>query len=173
MGKLSLYRLYRDQMDGGDLVEWSSATLVGGTIRLFTGKPVNHSSILLNLDHYSGLKHRRFVLEALEHGVVLNLLSMRLEDFKGKVYWSQLKPEYNDRRDRMAAWALERVGTPYDYQTLIANIFGKISSDAKKFICSELYFKDLVAAGIVPPGPDPRPGEFARYNVHRPPIRIL
>lgn len=173
MDKLSLYKLYRKEMKSGDLLEWGSASLIGGLIRLFTRKKVNHSSLLLNLDTFSGLKNRRFVLEALEHGIELNLMSMRLEDFKGKVYWSALKPEYDGCRDQIASWALDKVGTDYDYRSLFANMFGMVNQDAKKFFCSEFYHMALFNAGILPGGVASRPGEFEKYMIHEPPVRIL
>lgn len=160
-------------MKSADLIEWGSASMIGGLIRLFTRKKVNHSSILLNLDTFAGLKERRFVLEALEHGIELNLMSMRLEDFKGEVYWSALKPQYDHLRGNIAAWALERIGTEYDYHSLFANMFGKVSQDGKKFFCSEYYHMALVAAGILPKGKAARPGEFNKYMIHEKPVRIL
>jgi len=114
MEKLSEYKALRNFMKSGDLIEWGSASMIGGIIRFFTKKQVNHSSILLNLDRFEGLEKHRFVLEALEHGIELNLMSARLEDFKGVVYWSRLKPEYDLYRNKIAAWSLERIGTKYD-----------------------------------------------------------
>jgi len=161
-------------MRSGDLVEWGSASMIGRMIRLFTGKDVNHSSILLNLDHYSGLKDRRFVLEAMEPGIVLNLLSMRLEDFKGKIYWSALKSKHDHRREGIAAWALAKVGTDYDYKGLFAQAFGRVNCDAKQFFCSEYYDMALIAAGILPGDRKAaRPGDFEQYGVHEPRVRIL
>jgi len=173
MSDLTLYKLYRPQMRSGDLIEWGSATAIGSMIRLFTRKHVNHSSLLLNLDHFSGLKDRRFVLEALEHGVELNLLSKRLKEFKGWVYWSALKPEYNDRRDAIASWALNRVGTEYDYSSLFANMFGAVSQDAKDFFCSEYYHMALASEGILPGGKAARPGGFESFGVHEKAVRIF
>ena len=171
--KLFQYEYFRSRMQTGDLVEWASPTAIGGLIRLFTRKKVNHSSILLNLDYFAGLKNRRFILEALKHGIVLNLMSMRLEDFKGKVYWSALKSEHDDCRGHIASWALDKVGTDYDYKSLAANMFGMVNQDAKKFFCSEFYHMALHNAGILPGGKAARPGEFAQYMIHEPPMRIL
>jgi len=173
MDKLTEYNALRKYMKSGDLIEWGSASMIGGIIRFFTKKKVNHSSILLNLDTFAGLEERRFVLEALEHGVELNLMSTRLKDFKGSVYWSPLKLEHDSLRSEIAAWALQRVGTDYDYKSLFANIFGKVSQDGKKFFCSEYYHMAMVKAGILPPGKAARPGEFGKFNIHENTVQIL
>lgn len=173
MRELIRYNALRKYMKSGDLIEWGSASMVGGIIRFFTKKDVNHSSILLNLDLFEGLKERRFVLEALEHGIELNLMSKRLNEFKGTVFWSPLKPEYDHLRNEIAAWALERVGIDYDYPSLFSNIFGKVSLDGKKFFCSEYYHKAMVAAGILPKAKAARPGEFEKFNIHSKTIEIL
>ncbi|MEA2065887.1 MAG: hypothetical protein U9O65_02110 [Thermotogota bacterium] len=173
MEKLSEYKALRKFMKSGDLIEWGSASMIGRIIRFFTKKQVNHSSILLNLDRFEGLENRRFVLEALEHGIVLNLISMRLEDFKGDVFWSRLKPEYDPYRNKIAAWSLERIGTKYDYHSLLKNMFGKVNQDAKKFFCSEYYHMAMVATGILPEGKAARPGEFQKFDIHEKPIRLL
>ncbi|MCK5617465.1 hypothetical protein KAR91_87185 [Candidatus Pacearchaeota archaeon] len=173
MRELIRYKALRRYMQSGDLIEWGSASIVGGIIRFFTKKEVNHSSILLNLDSFEGLKERRFILEALEHGVELNLMSKRLKDFEGSVFWSPLKPEYNHLRNGIAAWALERVGIDYDYSSLFSNIFGKVSQDAKKFFCSEYYHMAMVAAGILPKAKAARPGEFDKFDIHSKTIEII
>ncbi len=171
--KLFEYHYFRKRMQTGDLVEWASPTAIGGLIRLFTKKKVNHSSLLLNLDRFAGLQNRRFILEALGDGIDLNLMSKRLKEFNGKVYWSALKSKYNYRRDDIASWALDKVGTDYDYRSLFANMWGMVNQDAKKFFCSEFYHMALFAADILPGGEAARPGEFAKYMIHEPPMRIL
>jgi len=171
--KLYEYNQLRPFMRTGDLIEWASPTAVGWIIRKVTRQKVNHSSLLLNLDRFEGLMQRRFILEALESGIVLNLLSERLRKFGGKVYWSRLKPEYNPKRHQIAAWALQRVGTAYDYKSLFANVFGAVSQDAKKFFCSEFYQMALMSVGIKLEGKAARPGEFEKYHIHKNAIQIF
>jgi len=165
MDKLTEYNSVRPYMRSGDLIEWGSASLFGGAIRLVTGKKVNHSSILLSLDKYEEFKDRRYVLEA-NRKVELNILSYRIREFKGTVFWSPLKPKYDHLRGQIAKWALDREGKDYDYQSLLANMFGKVSMDGKKFFCSEYYHMAMVAVGILPEGKAARPGEFEKFNIH-------
>jgi hypothetical protein len=162
-------------MKTGDLIEWQSDSAIGWLIRKFTGQDVNHSSLLMKFS-YSGLADRRFVLEALEDGLEFNLLSRRLDDFNGKVYWYPLKSEYDDRRDTIGSWAIMRKAEhiKYDYWNLFKQVFGKVSVDAKKFFCSEFYHAAMIHAMILLPRKRAyRPGEFAALKIHEKRIRIL
>lgn len=179
--KLHKYLEVRGGMQTGDLVEWSGNTILGWAIRKFTGRKVSHSAIVLRIAEYCGLKDRRFVLEATSHGITLNLLSHRLADYSGKVYWSALKSEFNKHRNPMGEWALLMAGhykkgekVRYDYKSLLLNALGPVSVNARQLFCSEYYHAALIAAGIVQEGGNAaRPGDFIDMNVHQPEIRIL
>lgn len=160
------YKAIRPLLKSGDMIEFASNTILGRTIRFFTKKNVNHTAMVLNLEKYEGLKDRRFLLEALEHGIQLSLLSKRLASFNGRAYWSQLKKEFGAERQGMAAWAIMQVGTKYDYRSLFKNMFSKVNQDARAFFCSEFYHMALVHVKILGRGKAARPGEFGKFNVH-------
>lgn len=167
------YSEIRDMIKTGDMLEWSSPSLLGKTIRFFTKQKVNHTSLAISFDDYfkDGINHK-FVLEAESGGIELNLLSKLLKGYKGKCYWSQLKPEFDDKRFIIGRWALLQIGTKYDYTSLLKNAFCKVSAEAEKLFCSEYYYIALKEAGIVPATKAPRPGEFEKYQVHLPAIEI-
>ncbi len=168
-------------MKTGDLIEWSGNTALGWAIRKFTGRNVNHSAIVLCIAEYCGLKNRRFVLEATGHGITFNLLSDRLAEFDGKVYWSVLSPKYDRQRDKMGEWALLTAGhykkgqkIRYDYKSLFINALRPVSVNAQQLFCSEYYHAALIEAGIVAEGGNAaRPGDFTEMGVHVREIRIL
>ena len=170
---LTAYLAIRPEINTGDLLEWGSSTIIGKAIRFVTRKDVNHDSLALRFDRFDGLLNRRFCLEALEHGIELNLLSRRLENFKGQVYWYKLKPEYNNKRSAIAGWALKQVGVKYDYGSLFKNLLGRVSTDARRFFCSEYYFMALEAVGILKADKAPRPGEFKAFGIHEPRVQIF
>lgn len=168
-----LYLKMRDMIQTSDLLEFSSSTIIGWSIRAFTGEAVNHSSVGLVLE-YKDLGHdRRFLVEALEYGVQLSLLSRRLERFKGKVYLNRLKPEHDSLRKKIAAYTLLQIGKGYDYGSLFKNALGKVSADARQFFCSELVFMALQSVGLVDGKKSPRPGQFGKYGVFEEPLRIF
>lgn len=175
------YFQVRKAMETGDLVEWSGNTALGWAIRKFTGRKVNHSAIVLRIAEYCGLKDRRFVLEATSHGISLNLLSHRLAEYDGKVYWSALKNKFDDHRNPMGEWALLMAGhykkgekLKYDYKSLLLNALGPVSLNARQLYCSEYYHAALIAANIVEKdGHAARPGDFVDMNVHESEVRIL
>jgi len=174
---MELYRHHSGQMESCDLLEWQSHTVLGGAIRLFTRKEVNHSSIIIRPREYAGLANRRFLIEALGGGLVPRLLSTRLEEFKGRVWWHPLRPNLItvEARQRMAEWAiLETVkGTRYDYGSLLGNMFSRVNVDASRWFCSEAYTAMLMEGGLYPRDSKAlRPGEFDVLNVHLPPVLV-
>lgn len=151
MGCLDTYNQVRSQIRSGDMLEWKSPGFVGGSIRLITGKEVNHTSLCLDLPPY-GLysEPHKFILEANPSGIQPCLISERLREFKGSVWWYKLKPEFDILRNDGIDWALEQVGTKYDYKSLLSQLFGSVSADSRKYFCSEYNFFYLVVSGILP-----------------------
>jgi hypothetical protein len=160
MNDLTLYDAVKDQVATGDVLQWHSNSLIGSGIRLRKGGNVNHTGLIIRLAEFEGLERRRFTLEALEDGVVLNLLSRRLEVFKGKVYLHQLKKEHDLMRQRIGERALSMVGIPYDYTSIIRECFGNAQMDMDKLFCSE--FAWFAETGKMT-GEAPDPVEFEEY----------
>lgn len=176
---LTIYDAVRDEMKTGDLLQWRSRSLIGAMIRLRTqakrpayeterGINVNHSSLVVRLGEYEGLERRRFTTEALEHGTVLNLLSRRLESFDGEVWWYPLNDELNPGRTLYGERALELIGIPYDYGSIVRQIVGKVSSNARELFCSEYCFMVWGFAGKAL-----TPNEIPELGIFKTPVRIL
>jgi hypothetical protein len=157
-------------MKSGDLIEFGSSSYIGRAIKWFTKKDVNHSAFVFRIDSFVGLKDRVFVIEALGDGLEINALSSRIKEYDGMVYWLKLKDTYDSFRDPMSSFAfmMEARGVEkrYDYVSLFANMFGKVSMDAKKFFCSEFYHAAMVYAGLTTGGKALRPGEFESLGFH-------
>lgn len=165
---MNLYTYYKDQMKTGDLLEWKSNTPLGFTIRAFTGQNVNHDSLVLRLTEYEGLERRRWTMEALENGTVLNLLSRRLEQFDGEVWWYPLKDEWNPKRGEIGERACKMVGIPYDYPSLFKNAFTRTMADAERLFCSEYCF---LSWGLE--GEAPVPGKILELGIFKEGVQIL
>lgn len=71
-------------------------------------------------------------------------------EYDGDVWWYQLKPEWNKERTNIGVRAFSYMGVSYDYGSLFKNILGRVSSDAKKFFCSEYYYMCLGQTGMAP-----------------------
>jgi hypothetical protein len=169
---IASYTVHREHMQSGDLIEWQSRSALGWIIRKFTGKGVNHTSLLIRPDNFSGYRDRRFMLEALGNGVTPNLLSVRLSDYKGRVYWLPLKPEYNDLREHAKQAAIIRMceyHPGYDYMDLVKQVFLRASLDVQKFFCSEWCQWVWTQAEIIKfQKKAVRPGEFEQFGVTLP-----
>lgn len=163
----------RKFMQTGDLLLWSSGTVLGWLIRKFSGSHVNHAGMVIQFKEFGGLKNRRWTLEYLEHGGEFNLVSERLKRYKGQLWLYRLDPEFNHLREDLAIWAFLNKGKDYDYGSLFKQAIGRVSADAKKFFCSEYYYLALLTHGIVKLQKHaPRPGDLPSLGVFVDPLLI-
>ncbi len=170
--RLEEYYKYRPGIETADLIEFKSNTLIGGAIRLVTGKPVNHTAVAIRLKRYT--EERVFLLEALEMGITLNLLSRRLSNFNGEAYLLRLKTEYAIDRNPIGKAALNFVGTGYDYLSILKQITGRVSADARRLFCSEFAYLSLLDAKLpVHRDKAPVPGEMYDLGVFEKPTLIF
>jgi len=135
---MSLYDRMRSRIKLSDSVAWESDTLVGETIQTFSNSHLNHISIVSRFMEID--KERVYVLEELIGGAQMNKLSERLESHNGHCWVYPLNPIFDDIRVPLAAWAMDQIGTPYDYPSLFRSAFGHPPLDDDKMICSEYYF---------------------------------
>jgi len=164
---LTIYNTVKDQMRTGDLLQWRSESIIGVLIRWRTDSEFNHSSLILKFSEYEGAEQRRYTTEALEHGTVLNLLSRRLEAFKGEVWWFPLKDELNEKRQSIGEVALSLIGIPYDYKSIVAQIFGRVSADVRSLFCSEYCF---VSYGFT--GEAPAPADMLKLGIFKEGVKL-
>jgi hypothetical protein len=161
------YTDIKQQMKTGDLLLWRSNSLLGAAIRFFSKGTVNHASIVMCFPEYEGEECRRWTTEALEHGTVLNLLSRRLDDYDGQVWWYPLKDDWEQQRSIIGHRALEMIGIPYDYKSLFKNIVGKVSAEARRLFCSEYYYLSLGLQGEAP-----TPADLPNLGIFKQEVKI-
>jgi uncharacterized protein YycO len=167
MRDLSQYDGLRHLIDTGDLVEFASSGFVGRMIMRVTGRAVSHSSLVVRLP-YNG-SERRYIIEAIGSGVEFQLLSDVLQHYDGSVVWYGLKSKYDDVRNAIGIWAFDELAKhkEYDFQGVAAQLFGRVSLDAKRYFCSELIDAAYISAGIIQPDPAGarRPGDFTPLGI--------
>lgn len=168
MNDLTKYREVADQIKTGDLLQWHTHGIFGTLIRWKTQSKVNHSGLAICLKEYEGLDRRRFTTEALNAGTVLNLLSRRLEQHQGEVWWYPLIDEWNDRRQAIGERALQMIGIPYDFKSIAFQLFGHVSTNDKALFCSEYC---AMAYGIL--GTAPTPAEMFNLGIFKKGVQIL
>ena len=173
MNDLTTYKQVRHCMKTGDCIQWQSKrALIGWLIKVLSHSKFNHSSLVIALREYGNLKDRRFILEAVGE-IELRLLSKRLEDYSGHVWWYPLKDEYDECRDKIGEWALLKIGVAYDYTSIWKQITGRVSADAKKLFCSEFCFLGWKFGGIRLKGKAPRPGDIPKYDIFKKPVQLI
>lgn len=143
---LDVYKAIRPKMQTGDLILWSSNSIIGKLIQWFTRAKENHASLVIRFTQYD--RDRVYVLEALEHGIVLRALSSRLKEHNGRAWWYPVISEMDCRRRECGAIALAKVGTKYDYESLFKQAIVRVSTDAERFFCSEYWQYCWQTAGV-------------------------
>jgi len=166
----STYSRHREGINSGDVILWKGTGLISRLIRFFGG--YSHASLVLRLDEFKGLTDRRFILEANATGIELRILSWRVQKYSGEAWWLPLKEEYCGTREKIVTWALDQVGTPYDFHSLFKNIFGRVSADCTRYFCSEYIFLAYRTAGLVQGKTAPRPGDIAKWDIFKEPVRL-
>jgi hypothetical protein len=165
-------------MGNGDLMEFAGDAWISKAIRFFTKKDVNHTAILWHVDEFKSIKDRKFIMEALDLGIEINLMSCRLKKYEGEVYWYPLKEEYHKYRDEVAGICLLAEGRTdeirYDYLSLVRNMWRKVNVDVKKHsFCSEFCQWVLQTAKVIEKQPKAlRPGEFDKLGIYESRVKI-
>ncbi|KKM79223.1 hypothetical protein LCGC14_1352110 [marine sediment metagenome] len=189
MKKLDLYLKYRDQIKTGDAIQWKSESVLGYMIRLFEripankknipGANVNHTALAMIFKEYD--KDRRYCTEALEHGIDVNVLSVRFAKYKGKVWWLPLLDRYDTDIIRMAigSFAMSHVGIGYDYLSIFKQTRRKVAVDKKRLFCSEHYYVSINEAFTDLGIPQrqmlfaPQPNDIPFMGIHKLGVRIF
>lgn len=164
---MNAYPIYREYFKTGDILQWASYSMIGSVIRWRTKSDANHSSMVIRLSEWEGLERRRFHTEAMERGVYPNLLSNRLKDYKGKMWWMPLKDSWDDKRQLIGERLTEVWGKAYDYKSLMWQTIGKVSIDTQQMFCSEVVDYALGFTGQAH-----NPGELETLGIHRDKILI-
>lgn len=169
MNDLSKYNEVKHLIQTGDLLMWSSDGIVGKAIRWRTLSEFSHASLAIRLAEYEGAEGRRFTTEALADGVVLNILSARLANYDGRVWWYPLDEEKcRVKRSHVGECALSLIGTPYDYQSILRLCLKRVSTEINKLFCSEYC---AVCYGLG--GEAPTPADMPKLGIFKEEVRLV
>ena len=181
---LDIYLSKRDAIQTGDAIQWQSRSILGWLIRWRTNSEANHTSIAVRFKEYD--TERVYILEALEHGTVLNPLSARLKKHDGKAWLLPLKADYAYLRKPMGQWALEHVGVGYDYPGLVKQLWRKVTPNSDRLFCSEYWWmalteaarrmgaeKVVLEARKILMGKAPQPADIPKLGLTQKEIQIL
>lgn len=163
------YPALRPWLTTGAVILWRGDSLLSRAIRLFT--PYSHASLVVrDLDSLD--RNRVFLVEALETGLELRLLSERIKGYNGRVFAFRPYGLAKCVQERVKSFAIDQCarGIRYDYKGLFANIFGRVSEDARRYFCSEFAALALEQAGVHRSAPflgprAARPGDIPKWFV--------
>lgn len=180
---LTTYYQKRKFIRSGDALQWKSNKPLGKAIRIWS-PGYNHTAMAVQLEFHHGVKDARWIIEADKGGVQFHILSRELERYPGEVWWFKVSPALDEYRDAVAAWAVNKEGTPYDYGSLFKNILGRVSANANALFCSELFFmawKEVLQGKFDKHGlkkdfgmeKAPRPGDIWDMGIFMSRVRIV
>jgi hypothetical protein len=186
LNDLSEYQKLRHIIKTGDIIEFAANSIVGRLIRAKTKQVVNHTATALWMqpisscsvsDHVPDPVLRLYIGEAIANGYHLTYLSSILENYNGHVNWSILKNVDEPKRNEVARRAFALEGRPYDYPSLIANLFRRVPVDDSKPYCSEANQIALIKSGLLSEtyndGCGIRPGEFQLTGLYEQPTWLI
>jgi hypothetical protein len=158
-----IYDQARPTLLTGHLIEWDGDYALSKGIKTIGNIKRSHTSLIIRLND-KGVEDRVFLVEALETGVELTLLSDRLCDYKGKAYVIRF-PLTEDQQGLIRGFAMVECAKrkEYDLGGLFANAFGEVTIDGKKWFCSELAHAALIWGLVLPERKKAyRPGAFLK-----------
>lgn len=167
--KRLFYQTARNDIQSGDAILWSGSGAVAKLIKLWApaGHGFSHASLVVRMDDYIK-DHSVFLIEAIAKGVVPRLLSEKIRDFDGKVYW--LRTTMTDEQrcwSRELALMCSAKGVKYDFwlKGLFGNALGKVNVDLKKLFCSEWVQVNWMDCGYLPRDTKAyRPWDLVKYG---------
>ena len=167
----------QNDMKTGDMLAWQGRNPWGYIIRTVTESPVNHCSIVRTEKTGQIWNYESELLQGV-HG---QPLQQDLDGYHGRVWLYRLKKEFAFIRDDIELFMLSKCGaktrTPYDYFSLIGQLWGQVTCDPDAFFCSEYVFW-VTRAAMEKNGMDvdfdhaPNPGELTRFDWYLPPVLI-
>ena len=144
MAKLDYYKAARPRMQTMDLLQWHGRGTISRIIQMKTRSPVSHSGVITRLKDVD----RVLTLHAVRKGAVPEPLSQLIQRYDGQVWWHPLKKEYQPYVGFAFNYMYDRIGTQYDFGSLVKNLFGKVSANAAAVFCSEYIFLGWQFAAI-------------------------
>lgn len=150
----------RENMKTGDCLLFSSYSPIAMGIKLWTSSPWSHSALVIRMSEYEGEERHRYYVEATSPTVKLTRLTAKMLDYTGVIAWLPLPVEMDSLRTIMGCMMLQLIDKKYDYNSILKQIFRRVSTDADKFFCSELcgYIWGIMCSDGKAPTPADIPG---------------
>jgi hypothetical protein len=136
-----LYHDIRSEICVGDFIGCRGGTKVQRLIRWFRGGAFDMSHAAIVIEDVRDAPGRVSVFEALGKGMTRTPLTQAYENDHGEIFWAPMKNNEIERDLILdEADRISKEDIDYDYGVTILAIFKRITMDAARFNCSELFW---------------------------------
>lgn len=161
------YDAIRPLIRTGDALVWAGDTVLQRGIRVWQ-KPENstiglsHASMVIRPQIFDSWINRVFMIEATGLlGLHPAILSDQLVKEHGRCFHISTTLSAEQRMKIEEAAIIDACsGIKYDFGGCWSEIVARVSTDARKYFCSEYVAKKWMDVGYLPQGPAPRPNDL-------------
>ncbi|HXX64900.1 MAG TPA: hypothetical protein VEO56_13965 [Bacteroidota bacterium] len=149
---LTDYYELRNTIDDGDLTLYMGMSHTSWLIKAVTGFPYTH------VGQAMWMGPRLFILEAVHHGVAIDLFSRSVEQYNGRVDLFRITDITEDQRRIMTSSALSYIGLKYSYSGALKLALRLLLHEPRKaaqfvkmpkgLFCSQYIARNCKDAGI-------------------------
>lgn len=149
---LTDYYDLRNMIDDGDLTLYMGNSRTSWIIKAVTGFPYTH------VGQAMWMGPRLFILEAVHHGVAIDLFSRSVEQYNGRVDLFQITDITTKQRRQMTSSALSYIGLNYSYSSALKLALRLLLHEPRKaaqfvktpkgLFCSQYIARNCKDAGI-------------------------
>ena len=145
MNDLTIYNQIKDKMKTGDGLGFNHSGFIPGIINWWTRKTVDpqfpirlsHFGGIIRFAEFEGTVNRRYTVEAESNGFYPRILSNYIKDYKGDIYWYQLKPAWEPFRNLIGEDIMSMIGIGYDFLGAIECGIGRANTNMRHLFCSK------------------------------------
>jgi len=169
------YSEVRDLMKPGDVIAFGGNGFISNIIKLATESVVSHVGIIMRSED-----SRNYIIESNGKkkgmtGVQVWLMSTRLEEYDGNVWWLPMRVEFD--RELFINFLMLQEGKEYDAPQAIGSAFDGVpdcQENLDRLFCSELVTAALEYVGVISDinASEMTPADVCRFDIYEDAVQI-
>lgn len=159
------YSDIRDQMKPGDVIAFGGNGFVSSVIKSVTDSDISHVGIIMRSED----SHNYIIESNGKTGVCVRLMSSRLEEYEGDVWWLPMSVAFD--KSVFIDFLMRQEGKEYDAPQAIGSALDGIpdcQENLDRLFCSELVAAALEYVGAIPNvnASEMTPADVCRFDIY-------